>query len=79
MTNQETFDRNHTITFCVNLESKQLVQMSLTGKPFFRPDPKVDVVPELETDYRKRTGLKIFVNTNAPAQLLPTKPFNKAE
>jgi hypothetical protein len=35
---------------------------------------KIGVEPELESDYRKRTGVKMFLRTNAPPHLPQAKP-----
>jgi hypothetical protein len=34
---------------------------------------KVDVEPELESDYRKRTGVKLFIRSNAPPRIPVTQ------
>ena len=54
------------VNICVNAETKQIIQYSVTSTNTWRPDPKLDVVPELETDYRKRTGQSMFIRSNAP-------------
>jgi len=60
------FDRGYRIQFDISLQQKRVVGMSLMSKRFFRPDPKVDVVPELESDYQKQKQVHLFVRTNAP-------------
>ena len=72
-TSQEEFNRSYHIQFDIDMQLKQVVGMSLSSKKFFRPDPKIDVVPELESDYRKR----IQSHTNVPILNLNTgKPPN---
>jgi hypothetical protein len=86
-TNQEEFNRSYHIQFDIDMHSRQVVGMSLSSKKFFRPDPNVDVVPELESDYRKRIQDKMFFRTNAPAhysqprslQLEPDSRLNVAQ
>jgi hypothetical protein len=66
-TSQEEFDQSYKIRFDIDMQSKQVVGMTLTSKRFFKPDPKVDIVPELESDYRNRMQNNIL--TNAPAHI----------
>jgi hypothetical protein len=72
-TSQEEFDRSYKIRFDIDMQSKQVVGMTLMSKRFFQTNPKVDVVPELESDYRKRIQGKMFVRTNAPAHYHPVQ------
>lgn len=51
---QAEFERGHHIWFDIDLQHKRVVGMSLISRRFSRPDPKIDVVPELESDYQKR-------------------------
>ena len=67
-TNQEEFNRSYHIQFDIDLQLKQVVGMSLSSKKFSRPNPQIDVVPELESDYRKR----IHDHTNVPVLNLNT-------
>ncbi len=68
----------------INMNAKTLVGMllSFSRTNTFAGEPiKADVVPELESDYRKRMATnnppgKIFINTNAP-QRFPNKPPEK--
>jgi hypothetical protein len=55
------------LTFQVNMEKKSLIEMSIISRKIWQPDPKIDVVPELESDYHKRIQGKMFIRTNAPA------------
>jgi hypothetical protein len=64
---------NH-IHITINMETKALVGMELTfsrtnlavlGAPI-----TVNVVPELQSDYRKRVKGKMFIRTNAPPRLI---------
>lgn len=57
----------------INMENRTIVGMGLIFAPGNSPPTapiEVDVVPELESDYRKRMmgGRKIFTDTNAPAR-----------
>jgi len=38
---------------------------------------KVDVEPELESDFRKRTGVKLFIRSSAPAHV-PATQINRS-
>ncbi len=44
---------DYSIQFDIYMQRKQIVGMDMTGRRFWRPEPKVDVVPTLETDYRR--------------------------
>lgn len=76
---QAEFDQGYKIRFDIDMQSKRVVGMSLSSKKFFRPSPKIDVVPELESDYRKR----IQSHTNVPVLNLnsgkPPNILRKAE
>jgi hypothetical protein len=50
----EVFHRSHNIRFDIDMQRKQVVGMNLSGRPFWQPNPKIDVPTELESDYRKR-------------------------
>jgi hypothetical protein len=63
----EETNRND-LAFQINLQKKTVVGMSINSRKIWRPDPKIDVAPELESDYRQRIQGKMFVRTNAPAQ-----------
>ncbi|HVU27045.1 MAG TPA: hypothetical protein VHG71_04835 [Verrucomicrobiae bacterium] len=43
---------DYNIRFEVDMQRKQIVGMNLSGKPFFQPNPRIDVKPELETNYQ---------------------------
>ena len=66
---------NNYITFDINADRKCLVRLSLAGPYFQRQNPKLDVEPELERDYRKRIQGTMFRRTNAvplpPATVSP--------
>jgi hypothetical protein len=62
------------VQFNIDTLRKQIVGATLVGREFTRPLPKIDVAPELESDYLKRIQGKMFVRTNAPAHYPPTKP-----
>jgi hypothetical protein len=57
---------NYSTYFDINLQTKQIVAMFVSGRPFFKSNPKIDVVPELESDYQKLNQVHLFVRTNAP-------------
>ncbi len=62
------------ITIDINAEKKQIARLSLSGGYFQRPNPKLNIEPELERDYRKRTQGTMFIRTNAPPRI-PLKPL----
>jgi hypothetical protein len=52
-------------------------QLVIISKKIDRPSPKVDVEPELESDYQKPmkpATHKMFIRTNAPPRLIRPKP-----
>jgi hypothetical protein len=67
------FECNYHIWFDIDMQRKQVVGMSLISRRFFGDDPKIDVEPELESDYRKQNQMHMFVRTNAP----PHWPLNQ--
>jgi hypothetical protein len=73
---QAEFDRSYHIWFDIDLQQKRVVGMSLISKKFFRPDPKINVEPELESDYRKRNQAQMFVRTNVPPHWLSIQTTN---
>lgn len=54
------------VYFDINLQTKQVTAMELSSRQFWLPNPKIDVVPELESDYQKQNQVHLFVRTNAP-------------
>jgi len=61
------------VQFQINMREKTLVGMSIISRKIWRDSPKIDVVPELESDYRKR----IQSHTNIPVLNLNSgKPPN---
>lgn len=52
----------------VNAQRRQVVGFSLVSTNAWRPEPKLDIVPELESEYRKRIQGTMFMRTNAPAR-----------
>jgi len=66
-----TQDDEYHMEFDIDMQHKQVVGMILMSKRFFRPDPKIDVVPELESDYQKRIQGHMFIRTNAPQMIHP--------
>lgn len=67
------------LEFDIDMQTRQLIGISLMSKKFFRPLPKIDVQPELESDYLKRmhnsirTNVPAHINTGPP----PTLPLRK--
>ena len=57
--------KSYQVRFEIDMQRKQIVGMSLIGRDFWRSAPKIDVVPELESDYRKSIQGKMFIRTNA--------------
>jgi len=49
---QNLLGLDYSIQFDIDMQRKQIVGMDLSGRRFFRPNPKVSVVPDLETNYR---------------------------
>ncbi len=64
---------NNYVTFDINVHKKQVVRLSLAGDYFQRPNPKLDIEPELERDYRTRIQGTMFVRSNAPPRIPVTK------
>jgi hypothetical protein len=60
------------VTFDINLDKKSFTGMTLIGRTLRQSPPKVDVDPELESDFQKRSSIKLFVRTNAPPTLTHT-------
>lgn len=61
------------ICISINAEKKQIVRLSLISTNAWREPPKIDVTPELESNYRKRTNGQMRTSTNA----LPRFPSNE--
>jgi hypothetical protein len=59
------------LTFQFNASDKTLLGLSIISRKAWKPDPKIDVVPELESDYKKRAQGTMVINTNAPQVLNP--------
>ncbi len=76
-TNSAGEDSGVSLHFEMNLDKKSFTGMSLISRKLRRPPPKVDVEPELESDYQKRTGVKMFVRTNAPPRLPKPESDNR--
>ncbi|HEV2692495.1 MAG TPA: hypothetical protein VG347_06320 [Verrucomicrobiae bacterium] len=60
---------SHTVQFEIDMQQKQVVGMALSGTNFFRPNLGVGIKPEMESDFRKRSQIKMGINTNAPKSL----------
>lgn len=61
----------------VDMERKKLIELSISGRGAWKPNPPVSVTPELEKDFRKRTMKSMTLNTNAPAHLQPPSSLQK--
>lgn len=59
-------DAEDIVLIDVNVQTKQIVGFSLVSTNAWRPDPKLGVKPELESEYRKRIQGNMFIRTNAP-------------
>ncbi|MBI5383515.1 MAG: hypothetical protein HZA90_02380 [Verrucomicrobia bacterium] len=57
---------NDVVTVVVNAEKKQIVQFSLVTTNYWRPDPKIDVVPVPVPENQKRSFMKMILRPNAP-------------
>ena len=57
------------VTVQINMQDKALLGLTVMSMNIWQPEPIVDVVPELEKDYRKRTQPRMYFNTNAPRTL----------
>jgi hypothetical protein len=69
ITSEEERTNSAYVEVQVNMKDKSLLGLCTISVKLFRPNPNVDVVPELETDYRKRIQTRIYFNTNAPTIL----------
>jgi hypothetical protein len=56
------------VRIVVNAETKRILEFSLHCTNAWRTPPKIDVEPELESDFRKRTQGSMFVRSNAPSR-----------
>ena len=65
------------VSFCIDGQRTQVLRFSLASTNAYRPTPKLDVVPELESDYRKRVQGKMFMRTNAAPRLIRPKPSSQ--
>ena len=54
------------IRISINAEKKQVVGLSIISPSAWRPSPKLNIEPELESEYQKRMKGKMFLRTNAP-------------
>ena len=59
----------HMIQFDIDMQRKKIVGIALICTKFGGTPPQIDVVPELESDYRKRNQGHMFFRTNAPSSL----------
>ena len=73
---REESAHSYKIQFDIDMQRKLVVGMSLSSTNFWRPDPKIGVEPELESDYLKRIQGHMFVRTNAPVRWSPEKTTN---
>ena len=58
----------------INLDKKSFTGMSIISGKIQRPPPKIDVEPELESEFRKKHSVQMFVRTNAPPRFPVPKP-----
>ena len=77
--NLEERHRSHNIKFDIDMQRKQVVEMSLIGRKFWRPSPNIDVETELESEYRRRVKTEGLVHTNEPQAILPLDSGPKLE
>lgn len=57
------------VTVQINMQDKSLLGMSVISPRAWGPQPKIDVVPETESDYRTRLQPRMVINTNASKTL----------
>ena len=57
---------SYSVRFDIDLQRKLVVGMVLSGTNFYRPNLEVSVKAESESDFQKRTKMKLNMNTNAP-------------
>jgi len=67
-------DGEYHVEFDIDMQRKQVVGMFLSSTYFSRPDPKIDVVPELESDYRRHISGKMFIRAKAPDLIRTSNP-----
>jgi hypothetical protein len=60
---------NDYVSFEINMEKKTVTGISISSSKIVQPSPRVDVVPELESEFRKKNSAKIFVRSNAPPSI----------
>ena len=65
------------VTVAVNLDTKKITALSIISGKLRRPPPKIDVEPELESEYRKKHSMQMFVRTNAPPRFPRPEPDAK--
>lgn len=61
---------NDVVTVEINLEKKSLTGLSMISRQLWKSPPKVDVEPELEKDFKKRSLGTMFIRSNAPPSVL---------
>lgn len=61
-------DLDDIVQFEINVNRKEVVGFSLVSTNAWRPDPKLEIEPELEADYRKRVQGTMFIRTNTPSR-----------
>lgn len=74
----EESDGYSTVKVDINTQDKALVGMYLwfarTNRARLGTTVKVDVEPELESEFRQRTKATMFIRTNAPSRLPQSVP-----
>lgn len=69
VTTKEQQDDNDIVSFEINLDKKTVIGLNIISKKIWREQPKVDVEPVLESDFRKHQFGPMFIKSNAPSQL----------
>lgn len=66
---KESDDDNSYATFQINMQTKQVVGLSVISRKIWKINPQVDVIPELESDFKKKHAFNMFTDTNAPSHI----------
>ena len=68
------------VTVQINMNDKSLLSLSIISPRTWKPNPQINVVPELESEYKQRTQTRIYFNTNASKTLpLPAIKMERVE
>ena len=71
---QSMLGLNFSIQFDVDMQRKQIVGMNLSSRRFSRPEPKVTVVPEIETNYQAAGAAGQLMRTFAREPVIHITP-----